>query len=46
VVVQDKCPGDRTEHVGIIYDPVALQWVKNALRRKGQPAEPGFTPDC
>ena len=46
VVVQDKCPGDMTEHVGIIYDPVALQWVENALKRKGRPADPGFVPDC
>jgi hypothetical protein len=26
-------------------DPVALQWVENALARKG-PADPGFTPVC
>jgi esterase/lipase len=46
VVVQDKCPADITEHVGIIYDPVALQWVENALHRKGRPADPDFTPSC
>lgn len=46
VVLQDKCPGDNTEHVGIIYDPVALQWVENALKRQGRPADPGFTPSC
>ena len=46
IVVQDKCPSDSTEHLQIIYDPVALQWVENALHRKGRPADPAFTPDC
>ena len=46
VVLQDKCPGNRTEHLGIIYDPVALQLVKNALRRQGRPANPDFQPEC
>lgn len=46
VVLQDKCPGNRAEHVGIIYDGVALQWVQNALKRKGKPADSAFTPDC
>ena len=46
VVLQDKCPGNTTEHLGIIYDEVALQWVQNALRRQGRPANPGFTPAC
>lgn len=46
VVLQDKCPGDLAEHLGIIYDRVALQWVKNALGRKGKPANPAFTPTC
>jgi pimeloyl-ACP methyl ester carboxylesterase len=45
VVVQDRCAGDHTEHVGIIYDPVALQWTRNALLRSG-PANPDFVPDC
>ena len=31
VTVQDQCPTDLTEHVGIIYDPVALQDVMAAL---------------
>ncbi len=31
VRLQDQCPTDMTEHIGIIYDPVALQDVMNAL---------------
>lgn len=46
VVVQDKCPNDDVEHLGIIYDRVALQWVQNALRRQGRPANPAFVPSC
>ena len=46
VVVQDKCPNDSFEHVGIIYDDVALQWVRNALHRQGRPADPAFQPNC
>ena len=45
VVLQDKCPEDVTDHIGIIYDPVALQWVENALGRPG-PADPAFKPTC
>ena len=45
VVLQDRCAGDHTEHVGIIYDPVALQWARDALLRPG-PANPAFVPDC
>jgi triacylglycerol lipase len=45
VVLQDDCPLDTVEHVGIQYDPVALQWIENALARNGR-ADPGFTPVC
>jgi pimeloyl-ACP methyl ester carboxylesterase len=45
VVLQDKCPADFSEHLGIIYDPIALQWVLDALGRAG-PASPGFEPTC
>ena len=45
VVLQDRCPEDITEHVGIVYDPIALQWVLNALARPG-PADPDFVPLC
>jgi hypothetical protein len=43
--VQDRCPLDLIEHVGIIYDPVTLQWVVDALDHAGL-AEPGFSPIC
>ena len=45
VVLQDRCPEDITEHVGIIYDPIALQWTLDALGRPG-PADPAFVPVC
>jgi triacylglycerol esterase/lipase EstA (alpha/beta hydrolase family) len=45
VLLQNRCPLDLTEHLGIIYDPVALQWVENALGRPG-PADPRFKPSC
>lgn len=45
VTVQDRCPLDLTDHVGIIYDPVALQWVLNAVGRPG-PADRAFRVDC
>jgi triacylglycerol lipase len=45
VVLQDRCPEDVTDHVGIIEDPIALQWVLNALGRPG-PADPAFVPVC
>jgi pimeloyl-ACP methyl ester carboxylesterase len=45
VVLQDRCKEDVTDHVGIIYDPIALQWVLNALGRPG-PADPAFRPLC
>jgi triacylglycerol esterase/lipase EstA (alpha/beta hydrolase family) len=45
VLLQDACPSDQVEHVGIIYDPVALQWMLNALGRPG-PADPRFAVDC
>src|SRR5918998_3475973 len=45
VVLQDRCPEDVVEHVGIVYDPVALRWTLDALGRPG-PAEPAFVPLC
>jgi triacylglycerol lipase len=45
VLIQDKCPADISEHLAIVGDPIALQWVENALGRPG-PADPGFTPTC
>jgi triacylglycerol esterase/lipase EstA (alpha/beta hydrolase family) len=45
VTIQDDCPLDPVEHVGIIYDAVALQWVVDALDHAGR-ADPGFRPVC
>lgn len=45
VTLQDRCPLDLTDHLGIIYDPAALEWVLNALGRPG-PADPAFRPRC
>jgi triacylglycerol esterase/lipase EstA (alpha/beta hydrolase family) len=45
VLLQDKCPADTTEHIGMPYDPVAIQWMLAALGRAG-PAPAGFEPDC
>ena len=45
VRLQDRCPLDPVEHLSIIYDPVALRWVENALARRG-PADPAFRPSC
>jgi len=45
VLLQDRCPSDTTEHLRIIYDPVAFQWIKNTLGRTG-PASRGFRPNC
>ncbi len=45
VTLQDRCPLDLSEHLGIIYDPVALRWIKNALGRPG-PADPAYRPSC
>jgi triacylglycerol lipase len=45
VALQDRCGSDLSGHLGITTDPVALQWVENALARRG-PANPGFQPRC
>jgi triacylglycerol esterase/lipase EstA (alpha/beta hydrolase family) len=45
VTLQDKCPLDVIDHVGIIYDAAALQWVEDALGQSG-PANPAFRPVC
>jgi len=41
-LLQNQCGIDFTEHIGIIYDPVALQDVMNALG----PNDPNFRPVC
>jgi pimeloyl-ACP methyl ester carboxylesterase len=45
VLLQDKCPGDLTDHVLFPEDKVAVQWMLDAFGRPG-PADPRFTPDC
>src|SRR4051812_4101684 len=35
VRLQDACPADFSEHLAIVGDPIALQWVENALGRPG-----------
>jgi triacylglycerol esterase/lipase EstA (alpha/beta hydrolase family) len=42
ILLQNQCASDFTEHIGIIYDPVALQDVMNALGTDN----PGFHPAC
>jgi triacylglycerol lipase len=46
VTLQQQCPKDLVGHVGITGDPVALQWVENALARSNGPADPNFVPSC
>lgn len=45
VTLQESCPLELVEHGTIILDPVAWQWVFNALGTDG-PADPAFTPQC
>ena len=45
VVLQDDCPADPSEHLTIIYDPVALRWTLDALAHTG-PADPALRPGC
>jgi triacylglycerol esterase/lipase EstA (alpha/beta hydrolase family) len=42
ILLQDQCPLDFSDHIGIVYDPVALQDVVNALG----PDDPSFQPVC
>ena len=46
VTLQQRCPGDVVGHVGLPTNPVALQWVENALAARNGPANPGFVPSC
>jgi triacylglycerol lipase len=45
VLLQDACPLDLSDHVLITHDPVAIDWVIEALDRPG-PANPDFRPNC
>jgi triacylglycerol esterase/lipase EstA (alpha/beta hydrolase family) len=42
ILLQNQCSTDFSEHIGIVYDPVALQDVINALG----PDSPSFKPVC
>jgi triacylglycerol lipase len=46
VTLQQQCPRDFIGHVGITSDPVALQWVENALANNNGPADANFAPSC
>jgi triacylglycerol lipase len=45
VVLQDACPDDLAGHLTITDDPVAVQWVEEALASRG-PANRAFKPRC
>jgi hypothetical protein len=45
-VLQAQCPTDATDHVGIIYDPVALEDVRNALSNNGVSVGTLPAPSC
>jgi triacylglycerol lipase len=45
VLLQNACPSDVATHLTITSDPVAVQWVEEALARNG-PADPAFKPQC
>jgi triacylglycerol lipase len=45
ITIQTDCPAVYVSHLGMPSDPVVLQWVENALARKG-PADPRFMPVC
>lgn len=45
VLLQRRCPRNRSTHVTVAVDAVVAQWIVNALRRDG-PANPRFKPRC
>ena len=46
ITLQERCPSGFVDHVNIPSDPVALQWIENALGHAG-PADPGSAaPRC
>ena len=46
VRLQDQCPTDATDHIGIVYDPVALWDVMAALAGDGTTLAPLGRPPC
>jgi triacylglycerol lipase len=45
ITLQDRCPRHFIDHVNMPSDPVALQWIENALDRAG-PADPAAVVPC
>jgi len=45
LVLQDKCPNDTREHLGMSSDPPVIAITLNALGRSG-PADPSYQPPC
>jgi triacylglycerol lipase len=45
ITLQQQCSTDIVGHIGLTSDPVALQWVENALASSGA-ANPNFVPTC
>ncbi len=45
ITIQDKCPANLSEHVGIIFNRTAIELTRHALGRAG-PADPGYQPGC
>ena len=44
ITLQDHCAEDFSEHLAIIYDPIALHYVLNALDAEASPAPCVFVP--
>jgi triacylglycerol lipase len=45
VLLQRACPRNAANHALVAFDPVVVQWIRNALERSG-PANPRFRPRC
>jgi triacylglycerol lipase len=46
ITLQHQCPSDPVGHLGLTMDPVALQWIENALEHRSGPASAAFRPAC
>jgi hypothetical protein len=45
ILLQDRCPADTVDHLGIPMDRQAIAWVLDAFDREG-PADPGAPIGC
>jgi triacylglycerol esterase/lipase EstA (alpha/beta hydrolase family) len=45
VLIQRRCPQDHSTHISLLFDPVVLQWIEDALAHTG-PANANFRPQC